>query len=312
MPASASLLPVAATLGPVFGLIALGTALQRSGFPGPGFWLPAERLSYYLLLPALLLRELAGADFGALAVGGVVLVLLATIGVMTALALVLRRRLGADGAAFGATFQGVIRLNTYVGLATALPLYGPTGGALAALALAVMVPVVNLLSVAVITHALGRARPAHLLRTLAGNPLILGCAAGIGLNVSGIGLPPGSDGFTRILAQAALPLGLLAMGAALQLAAVRGRSGAIALTVLLKLAVAPLVAAGLARLAGLPGAETAIVILFAALPSAPSAYILARQLGADAPLAAVVITVETLVAMLTLPLVVLPGAAALS
>ncbi|HMZ10987.1 MAG TPA: AEC family transporter, partial [Plasticicumulans sp.] len=64
-------------------------------------------------------------------------------------------------------------------------------------------------------------------------------------------------------------------------------------------------AASLARLCALPALESAVVVLFAALPSAPSAYILARQLGADAPLAAVVITVETLAAMLTLPLVVL-------
>lgn len=305
MPASAALLPVLAALGPVFGLIALGTVLRRCGFPGSGFWQPAERLSYYLLLPALLLRELARADFGALAVGGVVVALLATIALMSVLALRLRRWLGNDGPAFGASFQGVIRLNTYVGLATALPLYGAAGGALAALALAVMVPVVNLLSVLVITHALGQARPAHLLRQLAGNPLILACAAGIALNISGLGLPPGSEGFTRILAQAALPLGLLAMGAALQLAAVRGRAPAITVTVLLKLVLAPLLAAALARLCALPALESAVVVLFAALPSAPSAYILARQLGADAPLAAVVITVETLAAMLTLPLVVL-------
>lgn len=304
-PAPHALLPVFAALGPVFGLIALGYGLRRGGFPGAGFWQPAERLSYYLLLPALLVRELARADFGALAVGGVIGALLATLATTSGLALWLRPRLGGDGPAFGATFQGAIRLNTYVGLATALPLYGARGGALAALALAIMVPVVNLLSVTAIAHALGRAQPVHLLRTLAGNPLILACLAGIALNAGGIGLPPGFDGCTRLLAQAALPLGLLAMGAALQIAAVRGRAAAIVATTALKLVVAPLIATLCAGLAQLPPLETAVVVLFAALPAAPSAYILAREMGADAALAAVVITVETLAAMVTLPLIVL-------
>lgn len=65
---------------------------------------------------------------------------------------------------------------------------------------------------------------------------------------------------------------------------------------------APLLGWTLAAVSGLPPLETAVVVLFAALPGAPSSYILARQMGGDAPLAAAVVTVQTLLSMLTLPL----------
>ncbi|PWV61599.1 AEC family transporter [Plasticicumulans acidivorans] len=294
--------PILDALGPVFALIVLGFALRRVDFPGAAFWTPAERLAYYLLLPALLVRELASADLSSFAVAHVALVLVTTIVLMTLLALRLRRWLGSDGPAFGSSYQGVIRLNTYVGLAACAPLYGRPGLALAALALAVMVPLVNVLCVSIISHAHGLARPTHLFAAVLRNPLIIACLLGIALNRSDIGLPPGTRGPLDILARAALPLGLLTMGAGLQIAAVRGRSGAIALGCVLKLLVAPLLGWTLAALSGLPPLETAVVVLFAALPGAPSSYILARQMGGDAPLAAAVVTVQTLLSMLTLPL----------
>ncbi|MCU0808046.1 MAG: AEC family transporter, partial [Candidatus Contendobacter sp.] len=49
--------------------------------------------------------------------------------------------------------------------------------------------------------------------------------------------------------------------------------------------------------------ETAVLVTFAALPGAPTAYILARQMGGDAPLIAAIVTVETAAALITLPAV---------
>ena len=134
-----------------------------------------------------------------------------------------------------------------------------------------------------------------------GNPLILACLSGIGLNLSGIGLPWGSAAVLDILARAALPLGLLAVGAGLQIEGLN-RPGLLAATSSLKLLALPALAGTLCWLFNPGRLETAVLVTFTALPGASTAYILARQLGGDAALMAAIVTVETALALLTLPL----------
>ncbi len=290
-------------LGPIFTLILLGLGLRRSGFPGDGFWPAAERLTYFILFPALLVHRLALARLGDYAVGPVAVVIVAMLLGMTALAYALRPWLKVDGPAFTSVYQGVIRFNTYVGLAVALAVFHAEGGTVAALVMAIMIPLINVLCVLVLTvHAGGSATVAGVTRGLISNPLILACLTGIGLNLSGIGLPWGSAAVLEILARAALPLGLLAVGAGLRLEGLR-RPGLLAVASGLKLLALPALAAGLCGLIQPGRLETAVLVTFAALPGASTAYILARQLGGDAPLIAAIVTVETAAALATLPAV---------
>jgi predicted permease len=256
---------VLAALVPVFVLILAGHVMKRTGFPGDGFWEPA--VASIRLGPLVLV--LAGSWL-AVALG----------------LLLLRRWLVLDGPAFTSVMQGGIRFNTYVGLAAAAALFGADGLTLAAVVIAVMVPLINVLCVTTLSRygeaARGGWKP--LLRGLAGNPLILACVAGITLNLSGIGLPWGSDDVLEIIGRASLPLGLLAVGAGLDAGAIRGRRTAVATVSAVKL--------------------VALAVLFAALPTAPSAYILARQMGGDAHLMAGLLTLQTVMAVLTLPLAI--------
>ncbi|MDX1654862.1 MAG: AEC family transporter, partial [Candidatus Competibacteraceae bacterium] len=164
MPTSLPL--ILSALGPIFGVIALGYALRRRGFPGEAFWPLAEKLTYFLLFPALLVRNLAAAQLGGLAVGGMSLAIVLLLGTMTLLLFALRPWLGTDGPGFSSVYQGGIRFNTYVGLAAATALFGPPGATLAALAIALLIPLVNVLCVAVITHSVGgrEASPRAMLR----------------------------------------------------------------------------------------------------------------------------------------------------
>ena len=290
-------------LGPIFALIVLGLGLKRSGFPGDGFWPAAERLTYFVLFPALLVQRLALARLDEYAVGPVAAVIVAMLLGMTALVYALRPWLKVEGPAFTSVYQGVIRFNTYVGLAVALAVFHTEGGAVAALVMAIMIPLINVLCVLVLTvHAGGSATVAGVARGLMTNPLILACLTGIGLNQSGIGLPWGSAAVLEILARAALPLGLLAVGAGLRLEGLR-RPGLLAAVSGLKLLALPALAAGLCSVMQPGRLETAVLVTFAALPGASTAYILARQLGGDAPLIAAMVTVETAAALATLPAV---------
>ena len=290
-------------LGPIFLLILLGLGLRRLGFPGDGFWPAAERLTYFLLFPALLVNRLAQARLDEYAVGPVAVVVVALLLGMTVLVYALRPWLGVDGPAFSSVYQGAIRFNTYVGLAVALAVFGAEGGTVAALVMALMIPLINVLCVLVLSaHAGGSVSVAGVLRGLITNPLILACLVGVGLNLSGIGLPWGSAAVLDILARAALPLGLLAVGAGLRLAALN-RPGLLVAVSVLKLLVLPALAAVLCWLVQPGRMETAVLLTFAALPGASTAYILARQLGGDAPLMAALVTVEIGLALVTLPIV---------
>ncbi|ANT61752.1 transporter [Salipiger sp. CCB-MM3] len=296
---------------PIFALICLGFALRRSGFPSDAFWPAAERLNYFLLFPALLFSSLAAApvrDPQVLRLGGAAL---ATILIASAAMALSRRVRPSPAARFGPGLQGVIRFNTYLGVAVLASVAASVGAsgasALAAVYLALAVPLVNVLSILALSGsgsgAGGRRGAVLLLRTIFRNPLILACLAGIAVALSGVGLPFGTGSFMKLLAQGSLPLGLLCVGAALQPEALRKDLPALAGVSLLRLLCMPALAVAVAALFGLESTSALVLVVFSAVPSAPTAYVLTRQLGGDGPYMAGIITGQTLLSVLTLPLV---------
>ncbi|OHV08880.1 AEC family transporter [Kushneria phosphatilytica] len=288
-------------LWPLFVLLLLGGGLRYSGFPGDAFWGAAERLNYFLLFPALLFHHLAKAPFDDPALGQLALGVALGLGAGWLGLLGLRRLTGWSAARFGVFVQSTLRFNTYLGLALVAALGSANALALAAVMLALLVPSVNLLSVWALSaerHLPLRA----LLRPLASNPLILACLAGIAASLINLPLPPGSDRLLSMLGSASLPLGLLCVGAALKPSALRGTSLTLLLASAARLLAMPLLALAIARLLALPASMTGLLVLFFALPTAPTAYVLTRQLGGDAELMAGLITLQTLLSVLTLPL----------
>ncbi|MDG9930171.1 MULTISPECIES: AEC family transporter [Pseudomonas] len=290
------------SLWPLFALIVGGYFLRRRDFPGEAFWPAAERLNYFILFPALLFSSLASAPLDNPALPRLALAVLLGLGGGWLGLLLMRRLCGWPAARFGAFTQGLLRFNTYLGLAAIGSLYGQPGLVLAALLLALMVPAVNVLSVWSLSAG-GEVSVAGLLLPILKNPLILACLAGVLVNLLGIGLPGGSDRLLGLLAAASLPLGLLCVGAALRPQELSGEKAALAWNCALRLLAMPALALLVARLLHLPAMESAVLVLFFALPTAPTAYVLTRQLGGDGHLMAGIITLQTLLSALSLPLV---------
>jgi len=295
---------------PVFLLILLGYLIRRRGWIAGAFWEPAERLTYLFLLPALLATSLAGADFSALPAARMAGAVVLAIAVMSALLVGFRLVTGRNGPAVTAVLQTSIRPNTYIGLSIPFALYGEAGLTIAALAVAAVVPTVNVICIAALLRFGERSPTAAasspgFAKALFSNPLILACLLGLFLNLSGIGLPPVAGETLTILARAALPMALLAVGAGLDFGAARTSGGWVVAAVVLKLAVLPLLTAVFCFLLGVHGLPFAVAVIFNALPAATSSYILARQMGGAPGLVANILTVQTLVAALTLPLLVL-------
>ncbi|MFC5730596.1 MULTISPECIES: AEC family transporter [Nocardioides] len=290
---------------PVALLISLGWVLRRREIlGGRAFWDQLEHLTYVVLAPALFVSSIARADLAVVdpvPMGGV---LLGSTLLVTAALLGLRRNLSMDGPAFTSVVQGGVRLNTYVGLIVAGSLHGTPGIAIFALATAILVPAVNVICVAVLVrHGSQGIRLRTLPRQLATNPLILGCMAGLGINLGGLGVPPALLDTAAILGHAALATGMLCVGAALtwQSHPLAGRALAVSTTV--KLVALPLVAAALCHLVGVTGAAATVVILIQGLPTAASAYVLARRMGGDASLMSTITAGQTAAALVTLPLI---------
>jgi hypothetical protein len=290
-------------LAPIFVLIALGWLLRERGFPGDAFWPGAERLVYWVLFPPLLLLTTATSDLTGLRTLPIAIALVAAIGLTAALTFLLRGRLGLDGASFTSVFQGAIRNNTYVGLAGAAALYGEAGLAVMGILVFVVVTLVNVLSVIVlVSHRGGVMRLGDLLVSVATNPLILACVAGFALNATGLGLFDLASAMLDILGRAALTLGLLCVGAGLELGRLGRNPLALVAANTLKLVVMPVATWGFCRLLGVEGVTAATAVLFTAAPISASSYVLARQLGGDASLMAGLITISTILAAITMPL----------
>ncbi|GAA5173470.1 AEC family transporter [Niveibacterium umoris] len=284
-------------LAPDFALIVLGAALRRAPGFSAGFWAGLEQLIYFVLFPALLFNALvrtpidlvstlplAGAGLIAMA-GGIALSLLAA------------RSGGAAPLEAASRAQCGFRFNTYIGLAAAASAQGPAGVATMGLLCGLMVPLANAASVVL----LARHGSTRLLPELARNPLILATLGGIAFNLSGYALPQVAGAWLGRLAQAAVPMGLLAVGAALRLRGAQVAPLPAAAVLGVKLVAVPVLAWWAATLLGVTGMPRLILVLWGGLPSASSAYILAVRMGGDAASVAWLISVSTLLAMATLP-----------
>ncbi len=300
------MLDISLSLLPVFLLIALGVVLKRTGFPGDDAWPPLERLVYFVLFPPLLFHTIVTAHLEQGEAVRLAAAFVIAIAAMTAILFALRPVLPVSGAAFSSMFQGSVRWNSYVALAVIAALLGPHGVALAAVAFAAMVPLVNVLSVVVITRYAGETPAAGraIVRAILLNPLIIACALGLAFAMLEVPLPGFFLDLLKSMGAATIPLGLLAVGAALDFDHMRASTLATALTVVLKLLLMPALMYLACLICGVEGAARTVAIVCAAVPPASSAYILARQLGGDHLLMATLITVLTLISVVTIPLAI--------
>lgn len=305
--------PIVASLAPVFLIIVLGAVLHWRGLMAEAGWVGLERATYYVFFPAMIIMTLAKADLRSVPVLAVAASLIGAILIMTVLLLALRPMLarwtGMDGPAFTSVFQGATRWNSFVAIATAGALYNQLGLTLTAIAVAAMIPLLNILAVVMLQH-FAQARAVVLgptLKAIVANPFIWSSCIGIVINASGVPVPMIAMRFGDILGAAALGAGLLLVGAGLDVKAALKPRALTWITTGLKLALMPAMAGAIAYALGVTGAPMQVVLLSAGMPTASGSYILARQMGGDAPLMAEILTVQTLVAVLTVPLVLAIG-----
>lgn len=301
---------VLASLIPTFLIIATGWLCRTTGFVDDRQWAGLERATYIIFFPALIVDTLARADLSTVPVIGVGGALIGSILLMASLVLALRpvleRRLGIDGPSFTSIFQGATRWNTFVALSVAGSLFGQRGIALIAVAIAAMVPLLNLLAFYVFIRFAGNPRqsPWEILRSFLTNPFIWSCALGLALNLVVPPLPKPVAGYIELMGRAALAAGLLIVGAGLDIRRLAKPGAPHLIAAGLKLLLMPIIAFTLARAVGVAGNDATVTVIAASVPSASAAYVLARQMGGNASLMAEILTLQTLAALASMPLLI--------
>ena len=288
-------------LFPDFSLILCGYLLCRFTALNRKVWEPIESLVYFFLFPVLLFHSIVRTPLewqSATHMMGAGLTL-GVVGIALAYSLPKWPLLGrhVDTRLHAASAQIGFRFNSFIVLALVDRVAGPQGMPLVAVLIGVCVPLFNVGAV----YPMARHGQQGFLRELVRNPLIIATVSGLLFNIAGLSIPEWLQPTTHRIGQASLALGLMAAGAGMQLGSMaQAKSLAVAVLSLKHLGL-PVLALGVAITWQLDPTQTLVLLMFSAVPTASSCYVLAARMGYDGPYVAGLVTLSTALGVLSLP-----------
>lgn len=292
-------------LFPDFSLILIGHLLCRFTALNRSVWDAIDRLVYHFLFPVLLFHSIVRnpLEVASLSSLGAAGLCLAAAGIGMAYSLPWWPGVGWhwDTRLHAASAQVGFRFNSFIALALVGKVAGPQGTQLVAVLIGLCVPIFNMGAVWPMHrhhhNPGGRGFAAELVR----NPLILATVSGLVANLAGFHMPGWLEPTVSRIGASSLALGLMAAGAGMQFGSLaQAKSLAVAVLGLKHLAL-PLVAWGLSKAFALNDAEAAVLLMFSALPTASSCYVLAARMGYNGSYVAGLVTLSTLLGMVSLP-----------
>lgn len=299
------------SLLPIFLLIGLGFILRWRNVVAEDMWRGVELLGYWVFFPALLSETLITADLASLPLAEITFTMALAFATMAGGLLALRvpimRTLAINGASYSSVFQNATRWNGFIALPILDKLYDKEGVALVAIIMAILVPVANIVNVAVIARNAGSRQLSYKQTAFVvfRNPFIWATAIGLAINLAGIPIYEPMMTGLHMLGGAAIGTGLLMVGAGLHAEEARRPSPAVWLGTGLKLLGMPVIVFAWISIFGISGPAVVACMVCAGVPTAMSAYVLARQMGGDAILVATTVTVQTLLSVVTIPLLII-------
>ncbi|MBC7573435.1 MAG: AEC family transporter [Herminiimonas sp.] len=282
---------------PDFLLIVLGFVLYRRAGWGLEFWTGLEKLVYFVLFPSLLFYATSRTPFDFSQSGRLLQTALLTTAAGIALGWLAKPLFKVGPMVFESAVQTAFRFNSYIALAVASRLAGDAGTALMALIIGFAVPICNMAAVHALAH-----RKGGLGMALAKNPLLVATVSGVLCNLAGLHLPEIANATLSRLGNASIALGLITVGAGLRGNDTARPNGIAAYFIGVKLLVLPAIAYFVGRWLQLPPLHLQLAVMFCALPTASSAYVLAARMGGDGPFVAWLVSAGTVASAVTLPL----------
>lgn len=282
---------------PSFMMVALGGVIRNR--LSETAWQGLDRLNFEILFPTLIFvaassRPIALAELGR--IGPMVWAIL-LVGVAVGYG---ARRFGPERFVdFAGAWQTAWRFNTAMAFVAVMTLPEPPLGLLA-VAVGMAIPMANVFAVMALSRGSGSAWGTF--RRVVTNPFLIASVSGVIVGVSGVTIPGVIMAPLEMLAQAAIPVALISVGATMNwgaLARLDRFSGILCAT---KLVVLPLVTASVCFMCSVDPLLAGTLTLFAALPTASAAHVLAAGFGADRELSATLVAQSTLLSAVTLPL----------
>ncbi|MFH2131548.1 MAG: AEC family transporter [bacterium] len=295
---------------PVFALLGIGIILRRYDLTGDLFLKTADRLVYFIFFPALLFWKIGSASSTGEMDLTYCLVVLIVIVLIFILSLILIHVFHISNFGAGTFSQSAYRFNTYIGMAIVINAFGAEGVQYFGIMISIAIPIINVTAVLTLIWYSGRridAKHTFLMmsRAVVSNPLILSCLAGI-LYARGVGSFPNFLVNTfQLMTSVTLPLALLSIGGTLTFRGLRGYFNVSVIAAICKLILMPLIGYFLLQAFGVTGIPFKISMIFFALPTATSIYILSSQLNSDTEMASATILISTMLSFFSLTVVLL-------
>ena len=289
-------------LFPDFSLILCGYLVCRFTALNRKVWEQVESLVYFFLFPVLLFHSIVKSplDLGAASslVGAGLSLGVSAIALSYSLPYWPWVGKRVDVRLHAASAQVGFRFNSFIALALAEKVAGSEGLLMIAVLIGVCVPLFNTGAV----WPMARHANRGILRELVRNPLIIGTVTGLAANLLGFSMPVWLEPTVNRIGQASLALGLMAAGAGMQFGMLASAKTLGAMVLSVKHLGMPLMALGLSLLFRLDPTQTTILLMFSAVPTASSCYVLAARMGYNGPYVAGLVTLSTMLGMLSLPL----------
>lgn len=287
---------------PVFLIMGLGYAAKALKWLDDKSAKVMNSLIFKIFLPILLCNNIRNADISKLANVGVFVYAAVGLCVLFGVSMLLMPRISKDGRRTGVLVQGICRANyAFLGLPLIAAMFPNQDTSVASLMVAITVPFYNALSVVALEiYRGGQIKPAKILKNIAKNPLIIGCAVGLVLLLAGIKLPTVIDKAMTDVGKAATPMALFLLGASFSFSAVHGNEKALSFAVVMKLVVVPVIFVGIALLMGFRDVALASILIAFGAPTAVSSFTMAQQMDGDDVLAGQIVVFTTLLSVVSL------------
>jgi hypothetical protein len=297
-------------IAPIFMLMIIGNLLRRNQVLDEAFWNLNDKLVYWILMPALLFHEISQIHFSPALFGSYALVILGGFFIVILLSILLGKVCGYSGAISSSVMQGAARHNAFIALAISGSLFGAQGLAIGTSLMAILIPVVNVVIVTFMVIVLqdtksntAKPRLTGVVSELAKNPLILAIIVGFVFSIANAKDVPIIHETTRLLGLGAIPVLLLGLGANIKIRNLSIQMSPLIISCVLKLAIFPLIVYFVSGYFEFNTTEKIVLVIFGCVPTAVSSYTLAKQLGGETELMTSIITLQTALSFITIPLI---------
>jgi len=293
------------TIIPIFLVIFVGWLARKKQFIPDGFLGPANRLVYYLAIPAMIFRAISRASFQEAFNSQVLLITLLCVLVVFLTTWLLAALAGMARHFRGAFIQSAFHGNLgYIGLAVVYYYLGDAGlakGGIFAGFIMILQNILAVITLQVHTDRSSQKGPvfAENMRRIIGHPVILSALGGILVSVAGIPLPVIVDRSLVILSGMSLPLALLLIGASLSFDLMRARLRGVFAVSFFKVVVMPGLGILMFKLFSIPAADYLPAFILLAAPTATLTYVMAREMKGDSDFAVAAISGCTLLSALS-------------